>query len=179
MSLRVISVSLATYYKGASRAEKVILESAFAAAAACAVGGAVPILALPSLIISCIGAVWTMYYRICKELGIPLSGHMLRFLGTAALSNIAANLVGTFAAELLTMAIPGLGSVAGAAATFACVYLAGMMFMNVILSLAQNGHVGDDVGDVSKRTLKDYMNDATPSEKDVKDAKSQFERGQK
>lgn len=175
MRLDHLLKNLKYYYKSADKVEKIILNCALTAAGATAVGGLVPILALPAMIISCVGAVWTMYIKICKCLDIPIGENILKVLATAALSNIATNLISVFAVELITAAIPGIGSLAGAAATFGCIYLAGIMFMEMILAFAKKGKVGDDLGHVSQQVLKSEIKNHTPTKEDVKDARHSFD----
>lgn len=175
MRLNDIARYLEQYYKGADDAVKIIMDCAMVAAGATAVGGLFPVLALPAMIVSCVGAVWTMYIKLCKCLDVPIGKNILKVLASAALSNIATNLISVFAVELITIAIPGIGSLAGAAATFGCIYLAGVMFMAMLLSFAKKGTVGSDMGNVSAKKLKDELKNHTPSEDDVKDARKSFE----
>lgn len=176
MRLQDVAKSLKYYYKGADEAVQTILNCALVAAGSVAVGGMFPVLALPSIIVSSVGAVWAMYIKVAKCLDIPISQNVLKVLASAALSNIATNLVGVFAVELVTAMIPGIGSLAGAAATFGCVYLAGMMFMEMLLAFAKIGKTGDDLGGISKGQLQDELRNHTPSREDVKDAREFFDR---
>lgn len=175
MNLNCLVSYLKCYYKGADKVEKIIVNCALAAAGATAVGGCFPVLALPAMIVSCVGAVWTMYIQICKCLHIPIGENILKVLASAALSNIATNLIGVFAVEIITAVIPGIGSAAGAAATFACIYLAGMMFMEMLLAFAKKGTVGSDLGNVSEADLKSTLKQQTPTKEDVKSAKNSFD----
>ena len=176
MRLNEVAKGLKCYYQCADEAEKIIFNCAMAAACATAVGGMFPILGLPAMIIVCVGAVWAMYIKICKCLTIPIRDSILKVLASAALSNIAANLVGVFAVELVTAAIPGIGSLAGAAATFGCIYLAGMMFMEMLLGFAKKGKVGADLGGISEKEFKSAIKDYTPTKDDVKDARDAFDQ---
>lgn len=175
MRLQDVARCLKVYYKDADEAQQIILNCAMVAAGAAAVGGWVPVLALPSIIISCFGAVWAMYIEVAKCLDIPIGKNLLKVLASAALSNIATNLVGVFAVELVTAVIPGIGSLAGAAATFGCVYLAGMMFMQMLLAFAKKGKVGNDLRHVSQQVLKSEIKNHTPTREDVKDARHSFD----
>ena len=67
-----ITTALKDYYVRANETERIILNSALAAAAADAVGGIIPGLAIPAIIVSCFGAVWAMYASLCSTLGISL-----------------------------------------------------------------------------------------------------------
>lgn len=176
MLLREVVYGLKFYYSQASEAEKIVVNAATVAAGASAVGGAIPFLELPAMIISCAGAVWAMYIRICNCLNIPIGKNILKVLASAALSNIAANLASLFAVELITCMIPGIGSAAGAAATFACVYLAGIMFLNMILALAKKGVTAEDLGAVSEKDFKSVLADQTPTRENVKEAKKAFKK---
>ena len=167
--------ALRYYYKDAGEAEQIILSCAAVAAGSAAVGGMVPVLALPAMIVSCVGAVWAMYIQICKCLEIPIGKNILRVLASAALSNIATNLIGCFAIELITVAIPGVGCLAGAAATFGCIYLAGMMFMQMLLAFAKKGQIGSDLENMSEAELKSTIKKQTPTKEDVKDARHSFD----
>ena len=176
MKLKDLVRNLKYYYKTADEVEQIILNCAMAAAGASAVGGLVPVLALPAMIVSCVGAVWTMYVKICNCLKIPIGENILKVLASAALSNIATNLIGVFAVELITAVIPGIGSLAGAAATFGCIYLAGMMFMETLLAFAKKGKVGRNLGDISQQALKSEIQNHTPTKDDVKDARRSFDK---
>lgn len=70
------------------------------------------------------------------------------------------------AAELLLTFIPGVSSIAGAVITFARVYLAGLMFMQMLLTMAKNGKSGDTLMEVSEKDFKQAMK--TPTKEEAK-----------
>lgn len=179
MNMKEIAWALKAYYKEAEEAERIIMECALMAGGATAVGSMVPVLSLPAAIMACFGAVWAMYIRLCKCLGITISKNILKVLASAALSNMATNLISVFAVELLLTFIPGVSTATSALVTFACVYLAGMMFMKMILSFAKRGKAGSGLGDLSEKELEAEIKNNTPSKKDVKDAKKEFCKNQK
>lgn len=179
MNLRSILLGLKAYYKNAEEAEKIIISCALTAAGAAAVGGVIPILALPALIVSCVGAVWAMYIKLCKFLDIPIGENLLKVLASAALSNIATNLIGAFAVELITLFIPGAGIVANAAVTFSCIYLAGLMFMKMILIFAKQGRVGKDFVTITQADLKETISKQTPTKEEAKQAADVFKKNYK
>lgn len=72
--------------------------------------------------------------------------------------------------------IPGIGAAAGAAATFSCVYLAGLMFMNTLLAFAKKGKVASDLEYVSEEEFKSALAGQTPTKKNVKEAKTAFQQ---
>lgn len=176
MMLREVVYGLKLYYSQASEAEKIVVSGAALAAGASTVGGFIPFLEIPMIIVSCVGAVWAMYISICDCLNIPIGKNILKVLASAALSNIAANLASVFAVELIACVIPGIGSAAGAAATFACVYLAGIMFLNMLLALAKKGLIAEDLGKVSKKDFESVLANQTPTRENVKEAKSVFKK---
>ena len=177
MNLKVLLIGLKAYYKQAEDVEKIVLNCAMVAAAAAGVGGTIPILAIPSMIVSCVGAVWGMYISICKCLNIKLSDNLLRILASAALSNIAVNLVSAFAAELIFTFIPGASVATSALITFCSIYLAGMMFVKMILVFAKQGKTGRDLEHVSQSTFESVLKDQTMNKSDVRKAKEQYNRG--
>lgn len=105
--IRELTYGLRDYYNHADEAERIIMNAALTSAAADAVGGLIPGLALPATILSCFGAVWIMYGALCKTLGISLKENVLKLLAKAALANITANLGGALAAMFAGMFIPG------------------------------------------------------------------------
>lgn len=113
------------------------MKCALTATAADAVGGAIPGLAIPATIIGCFGVVWVMYGKRCSTLGISLKENALKLLARAALSNILANLSGAILTLVAGMFIPGGSILASALVSFITVYLAGLIFLRTILSLAE------------------------------------------
>lgn len=174
MNMTEIAYALKMYYKKAEEAEKIILECAAIAAGASAIGGTISILALPAMVTSCFGAVWAMYIRLCKHFEIRINENVLKVLASAALSNIATNLISVFAIELLTVFVPGFGLAANSIVTFSCVYLAGMMFMKMLLTFAKNGRYGNGLENMPESELKDALKKITPSKNDIKNAKDEF-----
>ena len=100
MDSKTIMYALKAYYSNAENTEKIILNCALVAASADLVGGAIPGLAIPAVITSCFGAIWVMYGKLCKELGISLKDNTLKILARAAITNIAMNLTGVILGAL-------------------------------------------------------------------------------
>lgn len=148
---------LKAYYANAEEAEKIILSCALAAAGADAVGGLFPGLAVPMLVVSCMGAVWAMYGSICAKLNITIKGNVLKILARAALSNIIANLGGFLAAYLVATFVPVAGAAASAMLTFATVYLAGYIFLQMLLKLAQKSSDPYTFSDIDESCMKDTI----------------------
>lgn len=174
MDINVLAKELKAFYSNADEAVRTIINCALVAAGASAVGGLIPALEIPAIIVSCIGAVWSMYIKICKILNIRIGDNLLKVLASAALSNIATNLVGIFAMEILVCFIPGLASISGALITFASVYLAGQMFMAMLLAFANRGKTGAALEGISTEDMQTVLNEQTPTKADVKNAKKVF-----
>lgn len=155
MNLKELLVELKRYYKDADKIEKIIVNCALTAAAADAVGYLVPGVALFTLIISCLGAVWAMYIQISRELGVRFGDGMLKALASAVLTNIAMNLGGGFVLGLVSSIVPGLGLVTNTMITFAVIYLSGVMYVNLLVKmLGRYGSIDGIPDDVNASTLK-------------------------
>ncbi|MDE6433068.1 MAG: hypothetical protein K2L07_02425 [Lachnospiraceae bacterium] len=172
--MKEITTGLKDYYVRANETERIILNAALAAAAADAVGGIIPGLAIPAIIISCFGAVWTMYASLCTTLGISLKENVLKLLAKAALANITANLGGVLAAMLAGMFIPGASILASAAVSFIAVYLAGVVFLRLILKMAEKSSDPYTFSDISAAEMKEEARRVTVTKEDLSAAKSVY-----
>ena len=161
---------LKAYYANAEETEKIILSCALTAAGADAVGGLIPGLAVPMIVVSCMGAVWAMYGSICAKLNISIKGNVLKILARAALANIVANLGGFLAAYLVATFIPGAGVAASALLTFATVYLAGYIFLQMLLKLAQKSRDPHTFRDIDERDMKDTIKSVKVDQNVAKEA---------
>lgn len=135
MNLKELIMELRRYYKDAEKVERIIINCSLTAATATAAGSAIPMLAPAALIISCAGAVWTMYISICRELGISFGKDALKALASAAVTNIAVNLGGTILLDIMLSVVPGFGIATGALLVFGVTYLSGVMFLNLLLKM--------------------------------------------
>lgn len=77
------------------------------------------------------GAVWTMYIKICKTIGVPFSKNKLKALSSALLTNLVTQLAGVFALSF----IPGAGAVAAGVVNFSVTYFAGLTFLIMLTKL--------------------------------------------
>ena len=162
---------LKVYYSQAKETEKIILNCALTAAAADAVGGMIPGLAIPATIISCFGAVWMMYGSLCNALGISLKEHVLKLLAKAALANISANLGGALIAMFAGMFVPGASVLVSAAVSFIAVYLAGVVFLRLILKMAEVSNDPYTFSDISASEMKTAARNVKLSTDDLKATK--------
>ena len=86
--------NLKNYYNGVEDAKDIIFKCATVAAGACAAGSIIPIFAIPSIIIGSFGAIWVMYGKVSKALGISIKENALKILARAALANLSTMLYG-------------------------------------------------------------------------------------
>lgn len=170
-----IMTALKCYYARANETEQIILNAALAAAAADAVGGIIPGLAIPAIIISCFGAVWAMYAALCSTLGISLKENVLKLLARAVLANITANLGGVLVAMFAGMFIPGASILVSAAVSFIAVYLAGIVFLRLILKMAQKSSDPYTFSDISASEMKTEARNIKVTKDDLKAAKAVYE----
>ncbi len=159
---------LKNYYAAAEEAKEIIFKCAAVAAGSVAVGSTIPVLAIPSIIVGSFGAIWVMYGKVSQALGISLKENALKLLARAALSNISTNMLSL----LVASCIPGLGVITGAILTFASVYLAGMMFMELILGMAKRNVCFEDL-DVNE--MKNEMKNIKVTADDLAEAKSAYD----
>lgn len=174
MSMSAELNSLSKNYASAEDVNNIIKQSAAAAAAASVAGTLIPGIAIPALIVECVGAVWVMYFRLCDCLGFHISKNTAKALASAALSNIAANLAGVFAAEFIGLLIPGLSIPAGIAATYATVYLAGLVFVKMVNHFAAKGIVGNELDNMSEDAFKEVLVKQAVDRNDVREGKASY-----
>lgn len=179
MDIKSLMYALKAYYFNAEDTEKVIINCALIAAGADAVGGIIPGLAIPATIASCFGAVWVMYGKLCGTLGISLRENVLKLLAKAALANIAANLGGAFIAMFAGMFIPGASIFVSAAVAFVTVYLAGIVFLALILKMAEKSSDPYTFSDISEDDMKESVSNTKLSKEDLKAAKDAYDHNKK
>lgn len=173
--IKTLMYGLKDYYRNAEDTEKVIISCALVAAGADAVGGSIPGLAIPAVIISCFGAVWAMYVKLCNTLGISLKEHTLKLLAKAALANIAANLGGSLVALIAGLLIPGASIVVSAVVSFLTVYLAGIVFLALILKMARKSSDPHSFSDISEGEMKKAVSATKLTKEDLDTAKAAYD----
>lgn len=121
------------------------------------------------------GALWHMYVKICSIIGVKFGENLLKSVASAVLSNLAVNLAGFFAVDLIVAFIPGASIIACGVFGFVTVYVAGLLFLNILVGLFETER--HDLGNMSAEELKDTVA-AAASEVDLtavaKEAKSAF-----
>ena len=167
--------ALKDHYCNADKAEKIIINCALVAAGADAVAGIIPGLAIPATIVACFGTVWVMYGKLCETLGITLSEKILKLLARAALANIAANLGSVFIAMFAGMMFPGTSMAASAVTAFVTVYLAGMIFLQLILKLAEQSKDPYSFKDISTDEFKKGVENTKVGREDLEAARKIYQ----
>lgn len=180
-ALKEVPGNLIDDQKAASIA-KVINMHALGAAASGAATAWIPGAGASIATASQVAFIWTMYMRISEWVGIKLSKGKLKFLGSAMLSNLAASGGTLFAASAVSL-IPGIGSVTAsllvAGAGYAMVTVAGVLFINLMSSLSNEG---EDVSAMSDAELKERMSKVMEGQnvkKMMKEAQSEYIKARK
>lgn len=175
MDTRMILYGLKAYYANAEDTGKVIMTSALTAAAADMVGGSIPAFAVPATIVACFGAVWVMYGELCKVLGIQLKANALKLLARAAIANIAANLGSALIGLVVGMFVPGASVAASAVVTFITVYMAGYVFLQMILNMAQKSSDIYGFSDIPEADMRREVKNTKVTAEDMAAAKAAFD----
>lgn len=128
------------------------------------------------------GIIWSMYSRVSRELNIPMSKNLLKTLGSACLTNIVANLGGALLLELVATCIPVVGVAAAAAICYAITYLAGYLFIKLLVSVFKAGKRPDEMTEDELAGISKTVCAETNCEQIFKraqtDAKGQIRRGE-
>lgn len=113
-----------------------------------------------------ISFVWSMYYRICTKLGLSVKKELIKGLGSAFVTNMAAAIAGQLIAGTVLSIIPGIGTVGAAAVNglmgYSVTYYSGVIFMNLLVRLFKAGKSMDTcTADELKRMLKQESDDTS------------------
>ena len=157
------------------------LASAVAGLAAAVVPGVASVVAM----LTQTGFVWATYVQINKTLGISMSEHTAKFLGTAIITNLATNAgttLASYAAAAVISFIPLFGQALSAATIAALgymmVYTAAVIYLKLISRLMlPNGtlnvkedddtkHIIEDI--IKKNNIKDIIKEGRNSYKQAK-----------
>lgn len=118
--------------------------------------------------------VWNMYIQICKVLDINIDDTVLKEFANVAISNILPSLIGTYRLDTI-MAVLTCDYYYSRFA-WLITYLAGQMFMAMLLAFAKAWKHGTNWNDISPVDMRSVLNKHTPSNMDVKNAKKAFRR---
>lgn len=113
-----------------------------------------------------ISFVWSMYYRICTKLGLSVKKELIKGLGSAFVTNMAAAIAGQLIAGTVLSIIPGIGTVGAAAVNglmgYSVTYYSGVIFMNLLVRLFKAEKSMDTcTADELKRMLKQESDDTS------------------
>lgn len=122
------------------------------------------------------GFIWSLYVKISKELGISIRENKLKFIASAALTNITANagmlIAGHVAATLFSF-IPGLGSatslIVEAMIGYVVIYVAAILYLQFITRLFKANNGSCDLSSMGDDELKNEIKKAS-SELNMKEA---------
>ena len=116
-----------------------------------------------------------MYGEICSKLGISLKQNVLKVLARAVLANIAANLGGAIVGVLAGMMVPGTSAFVSATLSFMTVYLAGMVFLELIGKMVAKSSYIHSFSDISEKEMKNIVKNTKISKEDLEAAKMAYE----
>ena len=102
--------------------------------------------------------------------------NVLKLLAKAAIANIAANLGGALIAMFAGMFIPGAAIFVSAAVSFITVYLAGIVFLELILKMAEKSLDLHTFSDISEADMKKTVSETKLSKDDLKEARNAYDR---
>lgn len=184
MSLQIKELmnSLEAYYPNAEKTEQIIIDYALSSTGANVIGGILSSVAggTPSLtiyiaILACLESFLTMYVKLCDVLEISLSQNTLKLIARAAVSKIAANLSGAISALFIFPGAIPIVSILGISCTpfvavtvfFITVYLAGIIFLQLILKLAAKSSDSHSFSDISVSDMERETKNVTVTRDDM------------
>lgn len=152
--------ALATYYESGEYVKPFkrkeiadcVIKYAAAGGVASMAGGVLPGVGSAIAIAIATGAVWAMYIKLSKMIGITLKKEMLKIVASVAVSNIVINLGGLIMGGVAVSLIPGAGIVSGGIISFAMTYIAGILFLRVLTGLFKANY--SNWNDLSEEELK-------------------------
>ena len=165
-----------------NKAKDIIIKHSIASAAAGLAGGILPGVASIIAVLTSTGAIWSMYYRLCKEMGVKVSQNILKALGSAILSNIVTQLGGMLLLDVALSFVPGMSIIVSAATCYGVTYLAGVLFIKLMVNLFKAGKdptvmSEDELSNAGKAASREM--DCAGIFKDAKnEAKDKIRRGE-
>lgn len=135
-----------------------VLNHAAAAGVAAMAGGVLPAAGSVVAVTIVAGAIWRMYIKICKIIGVHFGKNKLKAISSAVLTNIITQLAGVFAIQLATSFIPGAAVIILGIGNFAITYFAGLIFLNVLTELF--GSRRQDIDDLNTEDWKESIKSA-------------------
>ena len=150
--------ALKEYIEDAEGLERIIINHSLAAAAAAVAAGWIPGAGGVIATGIAMGFTISMYVRICNYSKITLKKNALKAIASVVVAEIAAYLAVIIAAEVILTFIPVVGNLGGAVIAavlnFAMVYIAGLLFLKMIVSVFK---ANKDINSMSEEELKEYI----------------------
>lgn len=168
----------------AEEAGNTILVCSIAAAATGVGSGMLP--AVGSIVASAasVAAIWTMYVKINKHLGISVKDNILKSLASAILTNIIAT-AGSFLLALIGAAIlsliPGVNyasTIIYGTLAFVSVYASGLLYIKILTKVMRAKKTLDSTDIDLDKLAKDTVNESNVSDI-LKEGKEMFEQTKK
>lgn len=168
-------------------AEKTIMACSATAAAAGLAAGWIPGGGAVVAVGAATAAVWTMYIKINKDLGISMKGNVLKFIASAFVTNLAANIGGIVAGLALGVIlpfIPGFGSfmasVAMAIVNYAVIYASAVLYIMLLTKvLKAKGSFDKITNEQEIQSFVDEVNKEADLDKIVKEGKDAYKQAKK
>lgn len=162
--------------------ERIIRDHSVAACAAGLASGVLPGVGSIIATLTSAGAIWSMYYRICQKLNIHISENVLKTLGSAFLTNIVTQLGGVLLIELAASFVPGVALVASASICYGVTYVAGYLFIQLLVNVFKAGKRPDQLSaeelKAMGRAAGEQIHCKTIFKDAQADAKAQIHRGE-
>lgn len=132
-----------------------------------------------------VAAIWGMYVKINKDLGISVKDNVLKSLASALLTNIiasAGSLILIFIGSMLLSFIPGLGSVGAIAIDgfigYVTVFTSGVLYIKLLTKLFKAGK-GFNIADSDVKNLADDIVKESDIPEIIKAGKQAFNEDKK
>ncbi len=114
------------------------------------------------------GLVWTLYVQINKHLGISIKKNTMKFIGSAMLTNLLANvgaIITMYAASTVLSFIPILGQISGPLINmtvgYMIIYVSAVLYLNLLTKVMKaKGSFDFDESDETKDIIKEVVNEA-------------------
>lgn len=160
---------------------------AIAAAAACAIEGLAPGIAGVAAALTQAGFIWATYIKINKTLGISMSEHTVKFIGSAIVTNLITSagsiiviLIGSSLLSIIPLAGQATAVALNAVLGYTLVYTSAIIYLRLITRMMQpDGTINVSESDDTKHIihnilkeakLKDIVNEGKASFKQAKDS---------
>jgi uncharacterized protein (DUF697 family) len=163
--------------------KNILTQHAIGAAAATVTVAWVPVAGVAAWIGILSAVVFSMFYRINKQLGVSLSKKLIKSIAASIISSLSGAVVGLTVAGATLAFVPVLGSIGSsillAAMAYALSNVAGYIYIKLMTSLSLSG---TDLSSITEEHLKDLANEMIKNEdigQMVKDAQEEYKAAKK